>query len=59
MVKNTKKSIQIWYKCPIYSPPDWSSTGLHIGQLDLLGIADYIVFVNRISNVCAKLKFVL
>ena len=27
--------------------------GLHICQLDLLGIADYIVFVDRICNVCA------
>ena len=29
-------------------------TVLHICQLDLLGIADYIVFVDRICNVCAK-----
>ena len=35
--------------------PAQSSTGLHIFQLDLLGIADYIVFVSEICNVCAKL----
>ena len=29
-------------------------TGLHICQLDLLGISDYIVFVDRICNVCAN-----
>ena len=37
------------------SPLAWSSTGSHICQLDLLGIADYIVFANRICNVCAIL----
>ena len=37
------------------SPPAWSSTGSHICQFDLLGIADYIVFVDRICNVCANL----
>ena len=30
------------------SPPAWSSTGSHICQLDLLCIADYSVFVDRI-----------
>ena len=28
-------------------------TGLPICQLDLLGIGDYIVFVDRICSVCA------
>ena len=29
-------------------------TGSHICQLDLFGIADYIVFIDRICNVCAN-----
>ena len=33
-----------------------SSTGLHICQLDLLAIADYIVFVSWTCNVCAHLR---
>ena len=37
------------------SPPARSFTGSHICQLDLLGIADYIVFVSEICNVCAIL----
>ena len=40
-------------------PPAWSSTGSHICQLDFLGIAVYIVFINRICNVCAKLVYSL
>ena len=39
------------------SPPAWSSTGSHICQLDLLGIADYIVFGSEICNVCANLQY--
>ena len=30
-------------------------TGSDVCQFDLLGIADYIVFVDRICNDCAKL----
>ena len=42
------------YACQWSSLPlAFSSTGSHICQFDLLGIADYIVFVNRICNVCA------
>ena len=45
------------YACQWSSPaPPWSSTGSHICQLDLLGIADYIVFVSWICNVCAILS---
>ena len=36
-------------------PPAWSSTGMHICHLNLLGIADYNFFVSRICNVCASL----
>ena len=32
-----------------------SYTGSRIGQLDLLGIVDYVVFVTWSCNVCAKL----
>ena len=46
----------IHYARPLNSlPPAWSSTGLHIFQLDLLGFADYILFVIMIGNVCASL----
>ena len=38
-------------------PPAWSSTGEHICQSDLLGIAKYINFVSDIYNVCANLFF--
>ena len=32
--------------------------GSHIYQLDLLSMADYIVLVNRIGNVCASLNII-
>ena len=38
-------------------PPACCSTGSHICQLDLLGITDYIVFVNKICNICARLLY--
>ena len=53
LANSTDKYARQWSSLP----PAWSFTGWHICPLDLLGIANYIVFVNRICNVCANLRF--
>ena len=45
-VNPTEKYARQWSS----SPQAWSSTGLHICPLDLLRIADYIVFISKIST---------